>query len=231
PAPRRPAPENGPFRKLDLAGLAEVGLPVVPIAPLVGATNGKAAAPFPQLETRALPQPVVGPSEPSAVALLGAPAVQRAVETPVLVFDRVGLMNRVMQDTGLARLVVAEFLREVPGQIGQLKSAVAAGETSLMQRQAHNIKGACAAVSGEALRALAAALVSFGNVLDPEVVILGGGIARADKALFRPLHELLATREWRPGGQGMRLVAALLGEHAGAYGAAWNAASRPTDAR
>ena len=161
PAPRRPAPENGPFRKLDLAGLAEVGLPVVPIAPLVGATNGKAAAPFPQLETRALPQPVVGPSEPSAVALLGAPAVQRAVapaETPVLVFDRVGLMNRVMQDTGLARLVVAEFLREVPGQIGQLKSAVAAGETSLMQRQAHNIKGACAAVSGEALRALAAAM-------------------------------------------------------------------------
>ena len=68
-------------------------------------------------------------------------------------------------------------------------------------------------------------------MLDPEVVILGGGIARADEALFTPLQDLLATREWRPGGQGMRLVAALLGEHAGAYGAAWNAALSPTDTR
>jgi len=75
----------------------------------------------------------------------------------------------------------------------------------------------------KSVRALAAAIASFGNVLDPGVVILGGGIARAGETLFQPLRACLGDMEWRPGGQGVRLVPAQLGELAGAYGAAWNA--------
>jgi len=70
------------------------------------------------------------------------------------------------------------------------------------------------------LRSLAAAIASFGNILDPEVVIVGGGVARAGETLFAPLRTLLADMEWRPGGKGMRLVPAELGELAGAHGAA-----------
>ncbi|MBN9691662.1 MAG: ROK family protein [Verrucomicrobia bacterium] len=70
------------------------------------------------------------------------------------------------------------------------------------------------------VRALAAALASFGNVLDPEVAIIGGGIARGGETLFGPLRAFLEEMEWRPGGVGMRLVPAELGELAGAYGAA-----------
>lgn len=70
------------------------------------------------------------------------------------------------------------------------------------------------------VRALAAAIASFGNVLDPEVVIVGGGVARAGETLFGPLRTLLADMEWRPGGKGLRLVPAELGELAGAHGAA-----------
>lgn len=131
---------------------------------------------------------------------------------------------------------------DICGTPGSLEDAIGnhniAARTGGRFGTTHDLIRACAdgdaaarEVWQRSLRALAAALVSLGNVLDPEVVILGGGIARADEALFAPLHELLATREWRPGGQGMRLVAALLGEHAGAYGAAWNAAFSPTDAR
>lgn len=76
------------------------------------------------------------------------------------------------------------------------------------------------------VRALAAAIVSFGNVLDPEVVILGGGVARSGESLFRPLRTLLEEWEWRPGGTGLKLVPAELGEWAGAFGAAWNADQR-----
>lgn len=74
----------------------------------------------------------------------------------------------------------------------------------------------------KSVKALAAALASFSNVLDPEVAIIGGGIARGGETLFRPLREYLATMEWRTGG-GMKLVPAALGELAGAYGAARNA--------
>ena len=73
------------------------------------------------------------------------------------------------------------------------------------------------------LNYLAAAIASFVNVLDPEVVIVGGGIAVAGPALFGSLEEYLARYEWRPHGHRARIVRATLGEHAGALGAAYNA--------
>jgi glucokinase len=71
--------------------------------------------------------------------------------------------------------------------------------------------------------ALAAGVASLINVLDPEVVVLGGGIANAGPILFLPLTKALAKFEWCPGGARARIVAAQLGDRAGAFGAAWNA--------
>jgi glucokinase len=70
------------------------------------------------------------------------------------------------------------------------------------------------------VRALACAVASFGNVLDPEAVIIGGGIAQAGTALFGPLKKEMDKIEWRPRGQGMKIIAAALGDMAGAIGAA-----------
>jgi glucokinase len=70
---------------------------------------------------------------------------------------------------------------------------------------------------------LGCAIVSMINIADPEVVIIGGGIATADKALFEPLNRMLDKHEWRPHGHRAKIVAAALGEFAGAIGAAFNA--------
>ena len=67
---------------------------------------------------------------------------------------------------------------------------------------------------------LACAVASIVNVLDPEVVIVGGGIARAGPALFEPLARFLDAVEWRPLGRGVRVVPTALGDLAGAIGAA-----------
>ena len=72
----------------------------------------------------------------------------------------------------------------------------------------------------DAIRALACAVASFINILDPEAVILGGGITQAGDALFTPLREELARIEWRPTGRAVTLLPAALGEWAGAIGAA-----------
>jgi glucokinase len=75
------------------------------------------------------------------------------------------------------------------------------------------------------VKALAAAVISLANVLDPEVVILGGGIVNAGDALLKPLCEWIDKFEWRPTGSAIRTVTAKLGEMAGAWGAAANALS------
>jgi len=71
----------------------------------------------------------------------------------------------------------------------------------------------------DSVRRLAVAVASLINVLDPEMVILGGGIAGgAGDALLKPLQHYLDQYEWRPGGHRVRLMLASAGEWAGAIG-------------
>jgi glucokinase len=71
----------------------------------------------------------------------------------------------------------------------------------------------------ESVRRLAVGITSLVNVLDPELVILGGGIASgAGDELMRPLQAFMDELEWRPGGHRVRLALASAGEWAGACG-------------
>jgi glucokinase len=70
---------------------------------------------------------------------------------------------------------------------------------------------------------LAAAVASFINSFDPEIVIIGGGIAQAGSALFDPLRQNLDRFEWRPMDHQVPIISAVLGEKAGAIGAAYHA--------
>ena len=75
---------------------------------------------------------------------------------------------------------------------------------------------------------LAAAVASFINAFDPEIVILGGGIAQAGEALFEPLGTYLDKFEWRPMNHSVPVISAQLGEKAGAIGAAYNSILKAT---
>jgi glucokinase len=73
------------------------------------------------------------------------------------------------------------------------------------------------------IKALAAALTSIVNAVDPATVILGGGMIAAGDALLAPLAKYMDQFEWRPTGRGVEVVLATLGDHAGAYGCAYEA--------
>lgn len=75
------------------------------------------------------------------------------------------------------------------------------------------------------VRALACAVGSCINIFDPELIVIGGGIAQAGDALFIPLGTELDRIEWRPGGHRVPVVRAALGEWAGAIGAAHHSLS------
>jgi signal transduction histidine kinase/DNA-binding response OmpR family regulator len=76
-------------------------------------------------------------------------------ESKVPVFDKAGMMVRLMDDEDLARTVVRVFLEDIPKQIEVLKGYLKAGDAASAERQAHSIKGASANVGGEALREVA----------------------------------------------------------------------------
>lgn len=68
---------------------------------------------------------------------------------------------------------------------------------------------------------VALGLLNLANVLDPQVFVLGGGLAESGEVLLGPtrsaLAELVGAVEWRPG---VDVVVAELGGRAGAVGAA-----------
>jgi glucokinase len=72
----------------------------------------------------------------------------------------------------------------------------------------------------KSIRALGCAIASYINLFDPEIVVVGGGIAKAGDVLFMPLRAEVEKVEWRPGGHAVPIVPANLGEWAGAMGAA-----------
>ena len=73
------------------------------------------------------------------------------------------------------------------------------------------------------LRSLAAGLTSIINAIDPEIIILGGGIAQAGPALFDPLSDFMKRIEWKPKGHEVKIIPAALGDLAGPLGDIYNA--------
>ena len=91
--------------------------------------------------------------------------------------------------------------------------------TQTLVAAAHARESEAQEIWDASIRRLAVAVASLINVLDPEMVILGGGIAGgAGDALLKPLQHYLDQYEWRPGGHRVRLMLASAGEWAGAIG-------------
>ena len=75
----------------------------------------------------------------------------------------------------------------------------------------------------KSVKCLAAGITSIINAIDPELIIIGGGIANAGPALFGPLAQFLEEIEWRPMGERVRIVPATLDDFAGTIGAVYYA--------
>lgn len=119
----------------------------------------------------------------------------------------------------------------IAGMPGSLEDAI--GEASLDARSLGHFQKTISLVDSykkgeiwashiwlESVRKLALAIVSMINSVSPEVVILGGGIAKSGSSLLTPLRAFLDVYEWRPRDIATPIVIAEFGEFAGAIGAA-----------
>ncbi|MEM6334413.1 MAG: ROK family protein [Planctomycetota bacterium] len=115
--------------------------------------------------------------------------------------------------------------------INDVRQRLAAGEASVLVDN-ESLSGKAifdAAAQGDALAAsaiefladhLALALIAICRLVDPEAVVLGGGLSEAGELLLRPVREAMDRRWWRVSDIKPRLRAAELGNDAGKRGAA-----------
>ena len=128
------------------------------------------------------------------------------------------------------------------GRAGCLEALASAGHVSarygLMARTSESVSAAEVAqraeagddsfadqVWSEAIDALAIGIANYAALLDPELVVIGGGMAAAGNRLFEPLRRRLTAHVRF--GEPPQVVAAMLGDEAGRHGAAiaaWAAA-------
>jgi signal transduction histidine kinase/CheY-like chemotaxis protein/HPt (histidine-containing phosphotransfer) domain-containing protein len=101
------------------------------------------------------------------------------------VFDRAGMMARLMDDEDLAGAVVRGFLEEIPNEIEMLKRCLIAGDAAGARRQAHSIKGASANVGAEALRAVAVEAEKAGQAGDLTAIMARMPDLESQYALLR----------------------------------------------
>jgi PAS domain S-box-containing protein len=106
-----------------------------------------------------------------------------------VIFDRAGLMARLMDDNHLARMVVESFLEDIPLQIDLLKGYLETGDDSRVEHQAHTIKGASANVGGDRLQTVAHLMEKAAKAGDLNAV--RGHIPEME-AQFDTLHQAMA---------------------------------------
>ncbi len=142
---------------------------------------------------RWLPQPGSGPAErkqepkqepnpgpkpgPKPVSMPGlkpglkkGPEPQTEAPPVVVVFDRQGITQRLMNDLELIQMVKADFLADMPRQIQALRDLAERNDAQGAANKAHLIKGASSNVGGEALRAVANEIETAGQAGDLEFI-------------------------------------------------------------
>jgi CheY-like chemotaxis protein/HPt (histidine-containing phosphotransfer) domain-containing protein len=119
---------------------------------------------------------------------VGGPSSLITDHSPVI-FDRAGLMARLMNDNHLARMVVESFFEDIPRQIDLLKGYLETGDDSGVEHQAHTIKGASANVGGDRLRMVAHLIEKAAKAGDLNAV--RGHIPELE-AQFDTLHQAMA---------------------------------------
>lgn len=114
-------------------------------------------------------------------------------------------------------------LEEAVADCGVLRRSAGRFETTReVVESAANGDPEAAEIWSRAIRSLACGIATIINAVDPEIVVLGGGIIAAGDSLFVPLRETMEEVEWRPHGAVVSIVPAELGTFAGALGAARN---------
>lgn len=143
-----------------------------------------------------------------------------------------GCGNRGCLESLASGTAIARRAREIatrPGGEGILKAArgdISAIDARLVASAATAGDAAAAAIMRVAFEYLGIAIANVVNLLNLDMVVIGGGVARVGNVLFDTVRRLVELRSFACMAREVRVVPASLGADAGALGAACYAAER-----
>lgn len=132
-----------------------------------------------------------------------------------------GCLETVASATGVVRLAMEELASTNETSIlrdyydGQLLSAKRVFDAATEGDDLAN------RVIGEVAYRLGLALANLANGLNPEKIVIGGGVSKAGDTLLRPLKEEFIQFAFPRVAHGVKIVIATLGNNAGVIGGAW----------
>lgn len=142
---------------------------------------------------------------------------------PLCLCGNRGCVELYASGTAIARTVAADMASgdQPTGRVGELAGGEAAKVTSRHVAQAAAEGDPYAlAVAAEAGKALGCALISGVHLLNPQVVVIGGGASQIGEPLLGPMRETLMRHGIMSMTKSMRIERAKLGGNAGIIGAA-----------
>lgn len=91
-----------------------------------------------------------------------------AIPKQAVLFDKEGLLERVMDDEELVRELIEEFLKEIPQRLSDLEHALTQPDFKQIRSQGHTIKGTSGNMGAISLQKVAARLEAAGQADDLE---------------------------------------------------------------
>jgi glucokinase len=131
-----------------------------------------------------------------------------------------GCLESLASGTALAREALRVAGEQPQGGLGRALAAGREISGALVTELAHDGDESARSVLELIGRRLGLGIVNLTNVLNPEVVVVGGGVIAAGELLLDPARRVVAERGLRPSRDQVRIVRAEFGAESGMVGAA-----------
>jgi glucokinase len=133
----------------------------------------------------------------------------------------IGCLERLASGTAIARDAIQRIEQGEKSSLAEM----AGGEvenitTEMIGTAARNGDPLAVDVLSKGVSYLATGIVNLVNIFDPEMVIIGGGMAEMGDLIIDPVKKMVAERTFSIAARSTRIVTAQLGNRAGVYGAA-----------
>lgn len=139
-----------------------------------------------------------------------------------------GCLESLASGTALRREALRVAAEQPQGGLGRVLESGQEISGALVTELAHDGDASALEVVGLIGERLGLGILNLVNMLNPEVVVVGGGVIAAGELLLEPARRVVAERALRPSRDQVRIVRAQFGAESGMVGAALLALESPT---